>query len=530
MITPRPLRANDPGEVGGFRIEGRIGEGGQGVVYRGAGPSGEPVAVKILHRPADEDPKGLRLFRRELRAVRRVAPFCTARILAADPAADPPYVVSEYIDGPSLRDAVRRGGPLDGPELERLAIGTATALAAIHEAGVVHRDLKPGNVLLAPDGPRVIDFGIARPPDATVATATGALGTPGYMAPEQLGGAPAGPWMDLFAWGCTIAYAANGRPPFGKGPLPAVVKRTLHDEPDLGALTGTLRELVASCLDKDHTARPTARRLLRSLLGEDDRTPAPDLLRAGSLAAGDAAWDGVVRAGAAGPSRTRLVVGASAAAAVLTVAAVAVVWWPPGGSREAERPRASASAAAGRSAVPSSTPSTTPPTSPDATGRAMRSSPALGLEIWQDGKRGSFRYADAKKSRIESALRRGPFEVRVAGTPGITRICFGLDDSIFTFENGAKARRCRDGGPGIDPGSGPGSGGFGLARPQGSVSVGYRILPAAGGRERVELNATLSPGSGEDGGGFTMTVFTDKDGDGRYDKGEYEYVSLLAPS
>ncbi|XRQ06939.1 protein kinase domain-containing protein [Actinomadura welshii] len=282
MPPTRPLRPTDPREAGGFRLTARIGEGSQGRVYLGESAGGQRVAVKLLHADFGSDARARAAFERELAAARRVAPFCTAPILAAEADADPAYIVSEYIEGPSLRDLVAERGAVSGPELDRLAIGTATALAAIHEAGVVHRDFKPGNVLLGEDGPKVIDFGIARPLDATSATMTGAVGTPAYMAPEQVAGSTGGAPLDMFAWGCTMAFAANGSPPFGSDTVPAIMQRILHGEPELGALAGDLRELVASCLAKDPADRATALQVLQRLLGAG---AGADLLAEGTSAA-----------------------------------------------------------------------------------------------------------------------------------------------------------------------------------------------------------------------------------------------------
>ncbi|WP_198169278.1 serine/threonine-protein kinase [Herbidospora daliensis] len=246
--------------IGGHRIVGRLGEGGQGVVYLGESPSGERVAVKVL-RDGDAE-----AFLAESEMVRRVRTFCTAQVLETGVADGSPYIVSEYVDGPSLALALAERGPLRGAELGRLAIGTMTALAAIHRAGVVHRDFKPANVLLGRDGPRVIDFGIAQLGDS--AAVADVVGTPPYMAPEQFRGGPAGSAADLFAWGSTIVCAATGRPPFGTEPVPAVVNRILTREPDLTGLDGELRDLVEACLDKDPAARPTAQAALMRLLGE----------------------------------------------------------------------------------------------------------------------------------------------------------------------------------------------------------------------------------------------------------------------
>ncbi|MGI5157126.1 protein kinase domain-containing protein [Microbispora sp. CA-102843] len=260
-----PLRAGDPERLGDYRLVGRLGEGGQGVVYLGETPAGEKVAVKVVRtRPSIGVPAA---FARELAAARQVAEFCTVRILDARLDADPPYIVSEFVDGPSLQQVIESGGPLRGAVLHRLAIGTITALAAVHGAGVVHRDFKPSNVLAGPDGPRVIDFGIARLVDAS--TTTGATaGTPPYMAPEHFHGDRIGPPADVFAWGSTITYAATGAPPFGRDTPAAIAYRILQGEPVLGDLAGGLRDLVARCLDKDPARRPTAREVLLSLLDD----------------------------------------------------------------------------------------------------------------------------------------------------------------------------------------------------------------------------------------------------------------------
>jgi ABC-type oligopeptide transport system substrate-binding subunit/serine/threonine protein kinase len=269
MPETAPLRANDPERLGSYRLTGRLGEGGQGVVYLGEGPDGERVAVKLLHAQFSGDAKARARFAGELASAKRVAPFCTARILDADVEGDTPYLVSEYIEGPSLREVVDADGPRSGGVLQRLAIGTVTALAAIHEAGIVHRDFKPTNVLLASDGPRVIDFGIARALDAGGTVTSTTVGTPSYMSPEQISGETTGPPADVFAWACTIVYAATGSPPFGQDSIPAVMNRIVHQEPALGMLMGPLREVVAACLAKDPRQRPTAQQILLRLLSNE---------------------------------------------------------------------------------------------------------------------------------------------------------------------------------------------------------------------------------------------------------------------
>ncbi|MEW9533429.1 protein kinase [Microbispora sp. NPDC049125] len=275
MVTP--LEPDDPRVLGEFRLSGRLGEGGQGVVYLGHTPAGAPVAVKVLKTGLG--PAVRERLNRELDAMRGVAPFCTARVVTAVVEGRQPYVVSEFIDGPSLQQRVSSGGPLRDGDLVRLAVGTATALTAIHAAGIVHRDFKPGNVLLGPDGPRVVDFGIARQ-DGSETMTSGPIGTPAYLAPEQLAGQPAGPASDVFAWGATIAFAALGRAAFGADSVGAVLHRIMTSHPDLSAIPPPLRQVVDRCLAKDPAARPVARDLLLELVGS-----APDPLRAGAAAA-----------------------------------------------------------------------------------------------------------------------------------------------------------------------------------------------------------------------------------------------------
>ncbi|MBA9006623.1 MULTISPECIES: serine/threonine-protein kinase [Thermomonospora] len=267
-----PLGPGDPRRLGGYTLLGRLGEGGQGVAYLGRGRDGELVTVKLLHGGRAAGPRARSRFAKEAEAARQVAGPHTARVLAARVTGDRPYIVSEYVRGPSLQQVVTERGPLPEDRLQRVALRTARALAAIHRAGVVHRDFKPGNVLLAKGGAKVIDFGIARILDSTAIT-TGPVGTPAYMAPEQIEDEPVGPPADVFAWGATMVFAATGRPPFGTGPNAAVMRRVASRPPDLGDLRGPLRELVLACLDKNPAARPTAPQLVRAL--REGRPPAP---------------------------------------------------------------------------------------------------------------------------------------------------------------------------------------------------------------------------------------------------------------
>ncbi|WP_285493506.1 serine/threonine-protein kinase [Actinomadura sp. NBRC 104425] len=272
MVNPVELRAGDPRTVGPYRLLALLGEGGQGAVYLGEDTAGTRVAVKVLHARLAGDDRARHLFLRESSIARRVEPYCTARVLAAGVEDDRPYIVSEYVEGESLSDLVRRAGPRDHGSLERLAIGTAAALNGIHRAGIVHRDFKPSNVLLATDGPRVIDFGIARAVTSTTTLSSGIVGTPAYMSPEQVAGQEVGPPSDVFSWAVTLTFAATGAPVFGSDAIPAVFNRILNAAPDLSAMPPHRRDLLAACLDKVPERRPTMSQVLAELLGE---APAP---------------------------------------------------------------------------------------------------------------------------------------------------------------------------------------------------------------------------------------------------------------
>ncbi|MFJ4794901.1 protein kinase domain-containing protein [Kitasatospora purpeofusca] len=265
----KPLSATDPREVGPYRLLARLGGGGMGRVFLGRSPGGLTVAVKLVRPELAEDARFRRRFAQEIEAARRVGGFYTAQVVDADAAADPPWMVTSYIPGPSLGEVVARHGPLPVATVAVLGAGLAEGLAAIHACSLVHRDLKPGNVVLAEDGPRVIDFGIARALDATSGlTGTTVIGTPGFMSPEQILRNPATPASDVFSLGAVLAHAATGRPPFGEGPTEAVVYHVVHEEPDLDGLPPVLAPLVRSCLAKDPKQRPGVAEVLTRCAGQ----------------------------------------------------------------------------------------------------------------------------------------------------------------------------------------------------------------------------------------------------------------------
>ncbi|MBL3669314.1 protein kinase [Streptomyces sp. M2CJ-2] len=269
-----PLRAGDPARVGPYTITARLGNGGMGTVYLARSRGGRSLAVKVIHSDLAGDQDFRRRFTREVNAARKVNGVYTAGVVDADSDGDPPWLATAYIPGPSLDAAVRRHGPWPERSVLLLAAGLAEALEAIHAAGVVHRDLKPSNVLLAADGPRVIDFGISSSSEATSAlTQSGSVvGTLGFMAPEQLKGAAITPAVDVFALGMVLTFTATGTGPFGtaEGSSAAqLMYRIVYEEPDLGALPSRLRTLVGRCLAKDPAQRPTVQQLLEQLSRTD---------------------------------------------------------------------------------------------------------------------------------------------------------------------------------------------------------------------------------------------------------------------
>jgi serine/threonine protein kinase len=259
-----PLADYDPRQVGGFRLQARLGAGGMGRVYLGYSPGGRPVAVKVVHPDLARDPEFMQRFRREVAAAQAVSDAYTAAVVGAGPDDSPPWLATTFVSGPSLAELVTQAGPLPEDAVWRLAGGLAEALQAIHAQGLVHRDLKPGNILIAADGPRVIDFGISRTTDGTVVTATRmTIGTPAYMSPEQAEGNPVGPSSDIFSLGSVLAFAATGHAPFGGGgEMFAVAYRVVNGQPDLTMVPAGLRPVIDACLEKDPAARPALGQLM----------------------------------------------------------------------------------------------------------------------------------------------------------------------------------------------------------------------------------------------------------------------------
>jgi serine/threonine protein kinase len=257
------LHAADPHTAGPYRLVSRIGSGGMGVVYLAEDANGRQVALKLVRPELADDPVFRSRFRREVQAGQRVGGICTAKYLDADLDSEHPYLVTEYVEGGNLADYVASHGPLVGEQLIGLAVGLAEAIVAMHASGVIHRDLKPTNVLMAPAGPKVVDFGISHAADGTALTQTGVVvGSPSWMAPEQAQGRETIPAVDVFSWGATVAFAATGRFPFGEGRPDAVIYRVVHEEPDLSGVDPKLLPMVVAALNKDPAARPAPDKLL----------------------------------------------------------------------------------------------------------------------------------------------------------------------------------------------------------------------------------------------------------------------------
>ncbi|MFE9931507.1 serine/threonine-protein kinase [Streptomyces sp. NPDC005533] len=277
----QPLEAGEPRTIGAYRLLGRLGAGGMGRVYLGRSAGGRTVAVKIVHPHFASDEEFRARFRREVEAARRVGGEWTAPVLDADPEAPVPWVATGYVAGPSLDRALAAHGPLPESSVRAVGAGLARALVAVHGLGLVHRDVKPSNVMLTLDGPRLIDFGIARATDGTASlTSTGvSVGSPGYMSPEQILGKGVTGAADVFSLGAVLAFAATGRPPFTGDNSATLLYKVVHEPPELGALAaGELRELIAACLAKAPADRPSPEAVAAALggaLGAPGWLPAP---------------------------------------------------------------------------------------------------------------------------------------------------------------------------------------------------------------------------------------------------------------
>jgi serine/threonine protein kinase len=390
------LGPRDPGRIGPYRLVGRLGRGGMGHVYLGLSAGGRPVAVKVIRADLAADPEFRVRFAREVAAVRQVSGLFTALVVDADVESALPWLATAYVAGPSLAEAVTGDGPMAARPALALAAGLAESLSAIHAAGVVHCDLKPSNVLLSPDGPRVIDFGIscAAGPGMSTVSAAGAgwvTGSSGFMSPEQALGGEIGPPSDIFSLGAVLSFATTGRGPFGRGSRPEVAYRLVYGRPDLGEIPAGLRPLVERCLAKDPVQRPTADEVLDAA---NDGQPAPGWLPGpalGAFAEGAFAEDALAPAGPAGPparpSRRRWwrpLTAAGVTSGVLAASvAVSFALTPAGSHPSATRlaPRAAAAptptTAPPAPAVPGTRPAAVPRGSSPARGTRAAINPAV---------------------------------------------------------------------------------------------------------------------------------------------------------
>ncbi|MBB1261562.1 protein kinase [Streptomyces sp. OF8] len=360
MSSPLLPDGRGPGRIGPYEVFHLLGEGGMGRVFLARSPGGRLVALKVIRPEYAEAPQFRARFRREAAAAQRVSGFFTPAVLEVDADAYEPWLATVYVPAPSLHEVVRRFGTLPAPALRALGTGLAEALLAIHRAGVVHRDLKPGNVLVAEDGPRVIDFGISRAVDATRVTHTDAvMGTPGFMAPEQIvSSREAGPEADVFSLGCVLAFAATGQGPFGGGGTSEVLYRAVHAPPALDGVPDGLRPLLAECLEKDPAHRPSADAVLAALAALGSAVPEALLVaglreelarraaQVGALVAAPSppatppAVAGAPSTASPGrPSRRRFlwIAGAAAGTAVVAAGAAAATGWWSGSNAPAAR-------------------------------------------------------------------------------------------------------------------------------------------------------------------------------------------------
>lgn len=285
-----PLTPADPEALGDYRLLERLAVSGRGVLYLARSPGGAQVVVKALDALAAGDQAQRRRLAREAEAAQQAAAACTAAVVDADLTFSPPYIVSKYVDGPTLGRAVRRDGPLRGGGLYRLALATATALMAVHGAGVIHRSLNPEHVVLGGAGPQVVGFGAAHPSGAPGARAALSADATRYLAPEQVRGAPLSPMADVFAWGAVVVLAATGRPAFYGETVPVVEHQVRKARPDLDGVPEPLATLAAAAMCRDPALRPSATELVLALLGRterpDDHEEAAEIMREAAAACG----------------------------------------------------------------------------------------------------------------------------------------------------------------------------------------------------------------------------------------------------
>ncbi|TDD81391.1 serine/threonine-protein kinase [Actinomadura rubrisoli] len=373
-----PLRPEDPSQIGGYPVIARLGAGGMGQVYLGLTGAGRHIALKVI-REDFEGPQALARFRREVQTVERVRSRFAAAMVGAGLDAPPYWLATEYVPGPTLRQAVAEHGPLPPETCLRLLAALAQGLLELHRQGVQHRDLKPGNVILAPDGPRLIDFGIARGEDQTQITQTGAWnGTPGFVAPEVVREQQPVPASDMFSLAGTIAYAATGRPPFGGGRIEAIIHRTLGGDIDLAGADPRVAELVGLCAAKDPADRITPERLLQmaavpGVLADD---PAYRTLvgvaRPVPASVADAVATGLVttdRARTIGRPRGAIIAAAAGVAAVVLAGALAARFAFDGNGRGAEAAGPARGSGVTKTGGPSPAGSSPASRTPDASGR-----------------------------------------------------------------------------------------------------------------------------------------------------------------
>ncbi len=328
-----PATEHLPGTLGPYRLQDRLGEGGMGVVHRARDREGRPVAVKVLHPLGTDGVNARRRLAREVETMRRVRSPYVAEVLDADVTGEYPYIVTRFVAGPTLDEMVRGRGPLSGQGLRRLAFGMAEALTAIHAAGVVHRDLKPGNVMLTDDRPIVIDFGIAQTGDATRLTQTGlVMGTPGYLAPEVIEGQPSSPASDVHSWGSTMAFAATGHLPFGGGSYETIFYRIVSGRADLTGVPAPLVPLISAALARDPSHRPSASWLSAQATALD-----MSAVRRAPTAVGTGSAYAPTQAPAAPPVLGAYAAAPAAAAAGIPYAAPGIPYAAPKAPRQAAR-------------------------------------------------------------------------------------------------------------------------------------------------------------------------------------------------